>query len=460
MKHLVLAADPEQTVTELRSFAPPPAEVAAAVTGIVEDVRAQGDAAVRAHTARLDKVDLPEQYGLPAAALEAALAGLRPDLRDALELAAANIRAYHEREAPRPWRERLAQGQIVGQNVVPLAVAGLYVPGGHADYPSSVLMTVIPAQVAGVDRIVVCSPPRPDGGVAAGVAAACALLGVGDVLPVGGAQAVAAMAFGTDVVPRCDVIAGPGNAYVTEAKRQVMGRVRIDGLAGPSEVLIVADGSGDPTWLAADLLAQAEHGSGAMGALLDIGGTLGDKVASELGLLCARLKVFVHNVAVVSCADREAALDFVNRFAPEHLELHLPDAAELLPRVRNAGAVFCGPYAATAFADYAAGTNHVLPTGGAARFGQGLSTSEFVKRMGVLELDEIAASALAPAVVTIAREEGLRAHARSAELRAGLGVAPPDRHTGGPAGQGASSDQPTGGSASPAANDVAPGEGT
>jgi histidinol dehydrogenase len=446
VKHLVLAADPEQTVTELRSFAPPPAEVAAAVAQIVGDVRAQGDAAVRAHTARLDKVDLPEEYGLPAAALQAARAGLRPELRAALELAAANIRAYHEREAPKPWRERLAQGQVVGQNIVPLAVAGLYVPGGLADYPSSVLMTVIPAQVAGVGRIVVCSPPRPDGGVAAGVAAACALLGVDDVLPVGGAQAVAAMAFGTDVVPRCDVIAGPGNAYVTEAKRQVMGQVRIDGLAGPSEVLIVADETGDPAWLAADLLAQAEHGAGAMGALLDIGGTLGDEVATELGLLCARLNVFVHNVAVVSCADREAALDFVNRFAPEHLELHLPDAAELLPRVRNAGAVFCGPYAATAFADYAAGTNHVLPTGGAARFGQGLSTSEFVKRMAVLELDATAAAALAPAVVTIALEERLTAHARSAELRAGPSAWPSDR----------AADE----AARPAANDIAPGEGT
>ena len=453
MKHLVLAADPEQTVAELRSFAPPPAEVSAAVAQIVGDVRAQGDAAVRAHTARLDTVDLPEDYGLPAAALEAARAGLRPELRAALGLAAANIRAYHEHEAPKSWRERLAQGQVVGQNIVPLAVAGLYVPGGLADYPSSVLMTVIPAQVAGVGRIVVCSPPRPDGGVAAGVAAACALLGVRDVLPVGGAQAVAAMAFGTGVVPRCDVIAGPGNAYVTEAKRQVMGQVRIDGLAGPSEVLIVADQTGDPVWLAADLLAQAEHGAGAMGALLDIGGTLGDEVATELGLLCARLKIFVHNVAVVSCADREAALDFVNRFAPEHLELHLPDAAELLPRVRNAGAVFCGPYAATAFADYAAGTNHVLPTGGAARFGQGLSVSEFVRRMAVLELDATAAAALAPAVVTIAREEGLAAHARSAELRAGPSASADDQT----AGDGA---RPVIEAAPPVANDKAPGEGT
>jgi histidinol dehydrogenase len=446
VKHLVLAADPEQTVVELRSFAPPAAEVSAAVQQIVGDVRAQGDAAVRAHTTRLDRVDLPVEYGLSAAALEAARAGLRPDLRAALDLAAANIRAYHEREAPKSWRERLAQGQVVGQNIVPLAVAGLYVPGGLADYPSSVLMTVIPAQVAGVGRIVVCSPPRPDGGVAGGVAAACALLGVKDVLPVGGAQAVAAMAFGTAVVPRCDVIAGPGNAYVTEAKRQVMGKVRIDGLAGPSEVLIVADETGDPAWLAADLVAQAEHGAGAMGALLDIGGALGDKVATELGLLCARLNVFVHNVAVVSCADREAALDFVNRFAPEHLELHLPDAAELLPRVRNAGAVFCGPYAATAFADYAAGTNHVLPTGGAARFGQGLGVSEFVKRVAVLELDAAAAAALAPAVVTIAHEEGLTAHACSAELRAGPSLPTPDRAAGGAAG--------------PDAHEHTPGEGT
>lgn len=418
MKRLTLAGDPSQTVAELRAFAPPQAEVRDAVTAIVGDVRARGDEAVRAHTRRLDGVELPPLYTVPGDALRAALEGLPPRLRAALALAAANIRAYHEREAPRPWRERLAQGQIVGQEIVPLEAAGLYVPGGLADYPSSVLMTAIPAQVAGVQRLVLCSPPRPDGSVATGVAAACAVLGVELVAPIGGAQAVAAMAFGTAVVPRCDVIVGPGNAYVTEAKRQVMGEVRIDGLAGPSEVLIVADGSGEPAWLAADLLAQAEHGAGAMGALLDVGGTLGERVADEVEALSVELGIDTANVAVIACPDLEGALALVDAFAPEHLELHLPDAAALVRRVRNAGAVFAGRHAATAFADYAAGTNHVLPTGGAARFGQGLTVSDFVKRVGVVELDATSARALAPPVVALATEERLPAHARSAELRA------------------------------------------
>jgi histidinol dehydrogenase len=403
VRRLVLHDDPAGVVAALRESLAPALDVELALRQIMDDVRAHSDDAVRAHTKRLDGVELSERYGLARCDVSAALEAAAPDLRAALELAAANIRAYHAQEMPLAWRATLTQGQVVGQEIVALGVAGLYVPGGLADYPSSVLMTAIPAQVAGVGRIVVCSPPRPGGGVAAGVAAACGLLGVSDLYPVGGAQAVAAMAFGTAAVPRCDVIVGPGNAYVTEAKRQVMGEVRIDGLAGPSEVLIVADAGGRVDWLAADLLAQAEHGAGAMAALLDVGG--------ELGLPTDR-------IAVVACRDRAAALALVNAFAPEHLELHLPDAAALLPQVRNAGAIFVGPRAATAFGDYAAGTNHVLPTGGTARFGQGLSVSDFVKRVAVVELNAAAAAALAGPVATIADREGLRSHARSVRLRA------------------------------------------
>ena len=418
MKLLVMTGDAPAIVAELRRASPPPPDLESVVRAIIDDVRAHGDDAVRAHTRRLDGADLPERYAIPAADLEAALAGLDPDLRAALELAVANIRAYHEREMPVAWRRRLAQGQVVGQEIVPLASAGLYVPGGLADYPSSVLMTAIPAQVAGVGRLVVCSPARGGGGVASGVAAAAALLGIGDVLPVGGAQAIAALAFGTATVPRCDVIVGPGNAYVTEAKRQVMGEVRVDGLAGPSEVLIIADESGRPDWLAADLLAQAEHGAGASAALLDVGGTLVERVVAEVGRLAAELGLDADRVAIVSCADRAAALAVVDAFAPEHLELHTADADALVPLVRNAGAVFVGPLAATAFADYAAGTNHVLPTGGSARFSQGLSVVGFQKRVAVVELDGPAARALARPVAAIAEAEGLRSHARSARLRA------------------------------------------
>jgi histidinol dehydrogenase len=279
-------------------------------------------------------------------------------------------------------------------------------------------MTVIPAQVAGVERVVVCSPPRPGGGAAAGVAAACALLGVEHLYPIGGAQAVAAMALGTAQVPRCDVIVGPGNAYVTAAKRLLIGEVGIDSLAGPSEVLIIADASGEPEWLAADLLAQAEHGSGAMACLVDVGGALAEPVAAAVARLSVELGVATDNVVIVACPDRDAALALSNAFAPEHLELHCEGARDLLPGVRNAGAVFVGRHAATAFADYAAGSNHVLPTGGSARFGQGLSTDTFRKRMAVVELDAFAATALARPVATIAEEEGLRAHALSARLRA------------------------------------------
>ena len=417
MKRLTLVRDPQAVVCALRDPLASAADVERVVREILDDVRARGDDAVREHTRRLDGVELPQPYALEQSELAAALEATEPDLRAALELAAANIRAYHGRELPVAWRERLPQGQVVGQEIVPLAVAGLYVPGGLADYPSSVLMTAIPAQVAGVERVVLCSPPRPGGGVAAGVAAAAALLGVTDVLPIGGAQAVAAMAVGTATVPRCDVIVGPGNAYVTEAKRQVMGEVRIDGLAGPSEVLIVADHDGRPDWLAADLLAQAEHGAGAMAALLDVGGELGDRVDEAVVRLAAELGLSTERVAIVACPDVAGAMSLVNAFAPEHLELHAADAAALLPLVRNAGAVFVGPRAATAFADYAAGTNHVLPTGGSARFGQGLSVVDFQKRVGVVELDAEAARGLAAAVATIADAEGLRSHALSVRLR-------------------------------------------
>ena len=343
MRQLTWNDDLAATVASLRALAPPPAEVRQAAAAIVDDVRAHGDAAVRAQTARLDRVELTEDYAVPAEEMAARLAALSPELRAALETAAANIRAYHEREAVAPWRETLAQGQVVGQEVVPLGAAGLYAPGGLADYPSSLLMTAIPAQVAGVERIVVCSPPRPGGGAAAGVAAACALLGIEHLYPIGGAQAVAAMALGTACVPRCDVIAGPGNAYVTEAKRLLVGEVGIDSLAGPSEVLIIADSSGRPEWLAADLLAQAEHGMGAMACLADVGGALAGPVAAAVERLSAELGIATDNVVIVACPDRAAALALSNAFAPEHLELHCEGARELLAGVRNAGAVFVGP---------------------------------------------------------------------------------------------------------------------
>jgi len=410
----------DEAVRALRATGVSPLEVRATVTGVLEDVRRRGDAAIRDSTARFDGVELGATLAVPGETLRRALETSAPELVDALSKAAANIREYHSLEAPKAWRAQLAQGQTVGQEIMPMAAAGLYVPGGLANYPSSVLMTVIPAQVAGVGGIVVCSPPREDGSVPPGVAAACALLGVDQVFPVGGAQAVAAMAYGTESVPRCDVIVGPGNAYVTEAKRQVMGAVAIDGLAGPSEVLIVADGGAEPEWLAADALAQAEHGAGAMGAVLSLDRELSDRLEGEMQRLAERLQIGSDNVTIVDCPSMEAAMELVNAFGPEHLELHVADPREALKQVRSAGAVFLGRHAATPFADYAAGTNHVLPTGGSSRFSQGLSVDAFVRRVGVVEIDAQSARALAPLASTIAREEGLRAHALSVELRADI----------------------------------------
>ncbi len=416
MRHLVLE-DVSQTVSLLRAPVVLSDEVRSVVAGVIDGVRRDGDDALRRYSAEFDHVDLAPRIGIAPEAIDAALASLPPELTDGLRLASRNIRAYHEHEAPTSWRTVLEQGQVVGQEIVPLEAAGLYVPGGLADYPSSVLMTVIPAQVAGVRRVVVCSPPRKDGGVARGVAAACALLGVSDLYPIGGAQAVAALALGTESIGRCDIVAGPGNVYVTEAKRQLMGTVAIDSLAGPSEVLVIADETADPTWLAADVLAQAEHGSGAMGAVLSLSASLAERLLEQIAATARDLGAATENVTIIECASLAAAIDFVNAFGPEHLELHVQDPASVLKGIHNAGAVFLGRYAATAFADYAAGTNHVLPTGGAARFAQGLSTSHFVKRVGVLELDADSAAALARPVSLIAREEGLRAHALSAELR-------------------------------------------
>ena len=410
----------DEALRALRATGISSTEVRAVVTDVLEGVRGRGDAALRDYTARFDGVELASPLAVSAETLRRALESSSPDLVDALSKAAENVREYHSREAPKAWRAQLAQGQTVGQEIMPLAVAGLYVPGGLANYPSSVLMTAIPAQVAGVASIIVCSPPRKDGSVPPGVAAACALLGIEHVFPVGGAQAVAAMAYGTESLPRCDVIVGPGNAYVTEAKRQVMGEVAIDGLAGPSEVLIVADADAEPEWLAADALAQAEHGAGAMGAVLSLDGELSDRLEREILRLSERLEIGIDNVSIVDCRSMEAAMELVNAFGPEHLELHVAEPGEVLKQVRCAGAVFLGRHAATAFADYVAGTNHVLPTGGSARFSQGLSVDSFVRRVGVVEIDAQSARALAPLVSTIAREEGLRSHALSAELRGGI----------------------------------------
>jgi histidinol dehydrogenase len=408
----------EDAVVALRATGISSEAVRERVQSILAEVLLRRDGALRQYTKEFDHVELPDPMAVPGPTMERALAEHDPEVVAALRLAAENIRTYHEHERPHGWRTTLPQNQTVGQEIMPMRCAGLYVPGGLANYPSSVLMTAIPAQVAGVEKIVVCSAPRQEGLVAPGVATACALLGLDLVLPLGGAQAIAAMAFGTESVPRCDVIVGPGNAYVTEAKRQVMGSVAIDGLAGPSEVMIVADESAEVDWVAADVLAQAEHGAGAMGAVLMTDASVADRLRVEIMTLADELAIDTANVFLVDCQSLDAAIDLVNAFGPEHLELHVSDPEEVLSRIHNAGAIFLGGASATAFADYAAGTNHVLPTSGSSRFGQGLSVQAFLRRVGIVQMDDRSAGALAGPVSAIAREEGLRAHARAVELRA------------------------------------------
>ena len=390
MRQLPWNDDVDATVAALRALAPPPAEVQADGRSASSPTCALAATRPCAHRRHGSTAwSCPKDYAAPAA-----------ELRDAAGRAAARAARSASRRPPptsapttsarrvAPWRETLAQGQVVGQEVVPLAVAGLYVPGGLADYPSSVLMTAIPAQVAGVGRIVVCSPPRPGGGAAAGVAAACALLGVDLLFPIGGAQAVAAMALRHRPVPRCDVIVGPGNAYVTEAKRQVIGEVGIDSLAGPSEVLIIADHAGEPAWLAADLLAQAEHGSGAMACLADIGGTLAGPVAAR-----RRARSPPSSASPRQRRHRRLPGPRGRARPQQRVRARAPRAA--LRRRARAGAAACAtpaPSSSGRTPRPPSPTTPPAPTtccppAARARFGQGLSVDAFQKRMAVVELD-------------------------------------------------------------------------
>jgi histidinol dehydrogenase len=402
-------ADVAGAVRTLRPSSARREDVAAAVADIVEMVRHGGDEAVRRLTLRLDGVDVPEPR-VPAAAIKAAVAGLAPPVRDALELLAANVRTVSAELMPRPTQVTLPQGQVVSSRPVPVRRAGLYVPGGLATYPSSAVMAIVPAQVARVPGIAVCSPPGPDGLPHPTALAACGLLGVEEVYAVGGAQAVAALALGTERMPRVDLVAGPGNAYVEEAKRRLFGEVGIESLAGPSELVVVADSTAPPEPLAWDLVAQLEHGPGAQSVLVSTDAGLLDAVAALLP---------AGSQAVLIEADSmDTAFAFVNAHAPEHVQLMLAGADEAVERVHHAGAIFVGPYAGAAFGDYIAGSNHILPTGGHSRFSSGLGPAAFVRTQEVVEVSAEACERLADAVVVLADAEGFPAHGRSARVRA------------------------------------------
>jgi len=399
-------------------------DVADTVRGIIARVRGEGDAALADYTAKLDRHDLDATgWQVTQAERNAALAGLDPELKAALELAADRIATYHEKQKPADSDTTDAAGVRLGARWRPVDAAGLYVPGGNAAYPSSVLMNAIPARVAGVDRVAMVTP-TPDGRVNPLVLAAAEIAGVAEIWRIGGAQAIAALAYGTGRIAPVDVIVGPGNAWVAEAKRQLYGVVGIDMVAGPSEIVVVADGDNDPHWTAADLLSQAEHDPTSQSILITDDAVFADAVAAaveeQLDSLAtgprARLSWNDYG-AIILVADLMDAVPLVDRLAPEHLEIATADPEPIFARVKHAGSVFLGRMTPEAVGDYVAGPNHVLPTGRRARFSSGLSVLDFVKRTSFLSLDAAAIAAIGPAAVALARAEGLPAHAESVARR-------------------------------------------
>ncbi|MGP1281962.1 MAG: histidinol dehydrogenase [Parasphingopyxis sp.] len=399
-------------------------DVARDVAAIIADVRARGDAAVADYTRKFDGFD-PASLDLAIAKEQRCMAldGLDPALRRALELATGRIRAFHERQKPQDSETTDDAGVRMGSRWTAVETAGLYVPGGRAAYPSSLLMNAIPAMVAGVDRIVMVTP-TPGGEINPLILAAAEIAGVHDIHRIGGAQAVAALAFGTDTIPRADVVVGPGNAWVAEAKRQLYGTVGIDMVAGPSEIVVIADAANDPDWIAADLLSQAEHDPTSQSILFTDSADFADAVAAavetQLGELAtgetARAS-WEANGAIIRVEALEDAIALSDRLAPEHLELAVDDPDPLFAKVRHAGSVFLGRLTPEAIGDYVGGPNHVLPTGRRARFSSGLSVLDFMKRTSFLQCGEDGLAAIGPAAVKLAEAEGLPAHAQSVAKR-------------------------------------------
>ncbi len=401
------------------------ADVHARVRAIIGDIRQRGDEALLELTRRFDRFDPGSEEGLELdpAVLRTAWEGLSPALADALETAAARIRAYAEHQKLSSWQYTEADGTRLGQQVTPLDRVGLYVPGGKAAYPSSVLMNAIPAHVAGVPEIVMVTP-TPGGELNPLVLAAAHLAGVSRVFRIGGAQAVAALAYGTARVPRVDKIVGPGNIYVATAKQLVFGQVGIDMIAGPSEILVICDGRTDPDWIAMDLFSQAEHDEDAQAILVATDTAFLDAVDASIGKLLPtmeRAEVIQTSLAsrgaLIAVPDLDTAAAVANRIAPEHLELSVADPEVLAARIRNAGAIFMGRHTAEALGDYCAGPNHVLPTAGTARFSSPLGVYDFQKRSSLIFCSPEGSDTLARTASVLARGEGLSAHARSAEYR-------------------------------------------
>ncbi|KEO55455.1 histidinol dehydrogenase [Thioclava pacifica] len=399
-------------------------DVDAVVAGIIADIRARGDAALIELTAKFDRLELtPETLAFSAEEIEAEVAKVPAEERAALELAAERIRAYHERQMPHDARWIDASGAELGWRWGPVSAAGLYVPGGLASYPSSVLMNAIPAKVAGVERLVVACP-TPGGAVNPLVLLAAQLSGVDMVYRVGGAQAIAALAYGTETITPVDKITGPGNAFVAAAKRRVFGRVGIDMIAGPSEILVIADGTGDPDWIALDLMSQAEHDESAQAILITTDEAFGKAVVAAVE---KRLETLERRAiagaswrdfgAVIVARDLMEAAELSNRVAPEHLELCVADPDWLSEAITHAGAIFLGAYTPEAIGDYIGGPNHVLPTARSARFSSGLSVMDFVKRTTLAKMTPGALKAIGPSAEVLAKSESLEAHGLSVRAR-------------------------------------------
>ena len=395
------------------------------VDEIIMQVRARGDEAVVELTNRFDRTTVSEmaQLEMSQARLQQALEAISPEQRNALEVAADRVRSYHERQLSHSWQYEEADGTLLGQKVTPMDRVGIYVPGGKAAYPSSVLMNAMPAKVAGVEEIIMVVP-TPDGVINEMVLAAAAIAGVDRVFTIGGAQAVAALAYGTQTVPRVDKIVGPGNIYVATAKRAVFGAVGIDMIAGPSEILVICDGITDPDWVAMDLFSQAEHDEDAQPILIATDSAYIDRVEQSIAKLLPTLEreqiisaSLVDRALLIEVADLDEAAALSNRIAPEHLELSVEDPVTLTDKIKHAGAIFMGRYTAEALGDYCAGPNHVLPTSGTARFSSPLGVYDFQKRSSLIMFSADGASEMGKVASVLARGEGLTAHARSAEYR-------------------------------------------
>ena len=423
MRTVRLSGDARLTQADLNRSGALPAEIIASAEKIVDDVRERGDAAVRECCLRFDGT-CPERFRVSDDLLANALEAVPGEFLAALTHARDQIRDFHEREREQSWFTTRADGTMLGVKVTPVASAALYVPGGRAQYPSTVLMDAIPAKVAGVERVIMVTPPQRDGSISSYTLAAAALAGVDAVYAVGGAQAIGAVAYGTESIPAVEKIVGPGNAFVAAAKRYVSGDVGIDMVAGPSEVCVLADGVAEPEVVAADLMAQAEHDPMASCYLVTCDPELPGRVVAAIETLVSqspreeitRASLDDRGVIVV-CDTLDAAVDAINVIAPEHLELHCEDALALLGRVRNAGAIFVGPWSSEPLGDYVAGPNHTLPTGGTARFSNPLGVYDFQKRSSVICYTPEGLLADAPATETIAHAEGLWAHALSVKLR-------------------------------------------